>query len=208
MISWILTACIFNEVVESEFPKILEPLEEIRVDHPDGDDYPEEIALLSGDGDDYAWAHARGYLHLSIEDAWAALRNDLVYVNQRDVTNYTVTELESDEFDYIFLVDNEVQDVLPVEFTNEWRHVGHQNEKEEIADVVVRWQKIEGTDFIQLLEGSVEIIPIDGEEGVVEIRIIEHLKATLDQEANAVEFVRDMAERWRLVGHGEPIPSY
>ena len=51
------------------------------------------------------------------------------------------------------------------------------------------------------MEGSVEIIPVAGEDEVVEIRIIEHLKY-LDQEANAVEFVTDMAERWRLVGHG------
>ena len=29
------------------------------------------------------------------------------------------------------------------------------------------------------MEGSVEIIPVDGEDEVVEIRIIEHLKATL-----------------------------
>lgn len=208
MLTWTLIACVPNEVVQDEFPKVLEPLEEIRVEPPEGDNYPEEIALLSEDGTDYAWVHARGYLHLSMEAAWTALRNDLVYVNQRDVSHYSVTEVDSDEYDYIFLVENEVQDILPVEFTNEWRHVGHQNDKEEFSDVVVRWQKIEGTDFIQLLEGSVEILPVDGEDSIVEIRIIEHLKATLDQEANAIEFVTDMAERWRLVGHGEPIPSY
>ena len=208
MFTYFLMGCISNDVEQNEFPKILEPLDDIRVEPPEGDGYPEEIAVLSEDGTDYAWAHARGYLHLSIEDAWTALRNDLVYVNQRDVTNYTVTEMDSDTYNYIFQVENEVQDILPVEFTNEWRHVGHQNDKEETSDVVVRWQKIEGTDFIQLLEGSVEILPIDGEDSIVEIRIIEHLKATLDQEANAVEFVTDMAERWRLVGHGEAIPSY
>ena len=95
-----------------------------------------------------------------------------------------------------------------MEFTNEWRHVGNLDDKAEVSDVVAFWQKTEGTEFIQLMEGSVEIIPVEGEDEVVEIRIIEHLKATLDQEANAVEFVTDMAERWRLVGHGESIPTY
>ncbi|MAA79777.1 MAG: hypothetical protein CL916_11005 [Deltaproteobacteria bacterium] len=208
MLIWLQTACISNEVLQNDFPKILEPLEDIRVEVPQGDDFPEEIVLLSEDGPDYASVHARGYLHLSLDNAWTALRNDLVYVNQRDVSNYTVTEMDSDEYDYIFLVDNEVQDIIPVAFTNEWRHVGHQNHKEDVIDVVVRWRKIEGTDFIQLLEGSVEIIPVEGEDAVVEIRIIEHLKATLDQEANAIEFVTDMAERWKLVGHGESIPNY
>ena len=101
----------------------------------------EEIEILSEDGDEYAWVHARGYLHLSLDDAWTALRNDLVYVNQRDVAEYTVTEIDSDEYDYIFVVDNKVQDIVPVEFTNEWRHVGNLDDKAEMSDVVAFWQK-------------------------------------------------------------------
>lgn len=208
MISLLLVGCLSEEVVDKEFPTILEPLEEIRVGLPEGEDYPEDVEIFSEDGEEYAWVHARGYLHLSLEDAWTVLRNDLVYVNQRTVAEYTVTEMDSEVYDYIFVVDNRVDDIVPVEFTNEWRHVGNLDEKGDVSDVVVRWQKTEGTDFIQLMEGSVEIIPVDGEDAVVEIRIIEHLKATLDQEANAVEFVTDMAERWRLVGAGQPIPEY
>ncbi len=208
MIVWTIIACLSQETVNKEFPTTLEPLEEMRVGLPEGDNYPEEIEIFSEDGEAYAWVHARGYLHLSLEDAWTALRNDLVYVNQRTVAEYTVTEVDSDTYDYIFVVDNSVDDIVPVEFTNEWRHVGNLDEKGDVSGVVVRWQKIEGTDFIQLMEGSVEIIPVDGENEVVEIRIIEHLKATLDQEANAVGFVTDMAERWRLVGGGQPIPEY
>jgi hypothetical protein len=204
----LFVACLSEDVVEKEFPSVLEPLEEIRVGLPEGDDYPEEIELLSEDGEEYAWVHARGYLHLSLDDAWTALRNDLVYVNQRTVESYSVTEVDSEEYDYIYIVENQVQDIVPVEFTNEWRHVGNLDEKGDVSDVVVRWQKIEGTDFIQLMEGSVEILPVEGEYEVVEIRIIEHLKATLDQEDNAVEFVTDMAERWRLVGQGQSIPQY
>lgn len=208
MIVWTIIACLSKEAVDKEFPTTLEPLEEMRVGLPEGDNHPEEIEVFSEDGEAYAWVHARGYLHLSLEDAWTALRNDLVYVNQRTVAEYTVTEVDSDTYDYIFVVDNRVDDIVPVEFTNEWRHVGNLNDKGEISDVVVRWQKIEGTDFIQLMEGSVEILPVEGEDEIVEIRIIEHLKATLDQEDNAVEFVTDMAERWRLVGAGQDIPQY
>lgn len=201
-------ACLTTESEPKDFPTVLEPLEPIRASLPDGEGYPETVNVISQDGDDYAWVHARGYLHLSLDDAWAALRNDLVYVNQRTVASYSVEEVDSEVYDYVYLVDNEVQDLVTVEFTNEWRHVGNLTDKGEVSDVVVRWQKIAGTDFIQLMEGSVEIIPVDGEDDVVEIRIIEHLKATLDQEANAVEYVTDMAERWRLVGMGGDIPEY
>ena len=208
MIVLSIVACLSSEQISKEFPIILDPLEDIRVGLPEGNGYPEEVVVLSEDTDEYAWVHARGYLHVSVEEAWTAVRNDLVYVNQRTVDAYTVTEIDSEDYDYIVVVENEVQDIVPVAFTNEWRHVGNINDKSEVSDVVIRWQKIEGTEFIQLMEGSVEILPVEGEDSVVEIRIIEHLKATLDQEANAVEFVTDMAERWRLVSNGEPIPEY
>ena len=208
MIVLSIVACLSSEQISKEFPIILDPLEDIRVGLPEGNGYPEEVVVLSEDTDEYAWVHARGYLHVSVEEAWTAVRNDLVYVNQRTVDAYTVTEIDSEDYDYIAVVENEVQDIVPVAFTNEWRHVGNLNDKSEVSDVVIRWQKVEGTEFIQLMEGSVEILPVEGEDSVVEIRIIEHLKATLDQEANAVEFVTDMAERWRLVANGEPIPEY
>lgn len=208
MIVLSIVACLSSEQISKEFPIILDPLEDIRVGLPEGNGYPEEIVVLSEDTDEYAWVHARGYLHVSVEEAWTAVRNDLVYVNQRTVDAYTVTEIDSEDYDYIAVVENEVQDIVPVAFTNEWRHVGNLNDKSDVSDVVIRWQKVEGTEFIQLMEGSVEILPVEGEDSVVEIRIIEHLKATLDQEANAVEFVTDMAERWRLVSNGEPIPEY
>lgn len=208
MLVWIFSACLTQDSIEKDFPSILEPLEDIRVGLPEGDGYPEEVNIISQDGDEYAWVHARGYLPVSLDEAWTALRNDLVYVNQRTVKEYTVEEVHSDIYDYVYLVDNEVQDLVTVEFTNEWRHVGNVNDKGEVSDVIVRWQKTEGTDFIQLMEGSVEIIPVEDEDSVVEFRIIEHLQATLDQEANAVEFVTDMAERWRLVLEGAPIPEY
>ena len=204
----LMLACIQEKSTAVEFPTILEPLEDIVAPLPDGDGYPELIEVRSEDSDEYASVHARGYLHLTLEEAWEALRDDLVYVNQRTVTRYTVEQPESQIYDYVFVVNNEVDDLVTVEFTNEWRHYGNLNDKSEVTDVIVRWQKTDGTDFIQLIDGSVEIIPVDGEDSVVEIRIIEHLKATLDQEANAIEFVTDMAERWRLVGHGEPIPEY
>ena len=58
-------------------------------------------------------------------------------------SQYTVTEVDSDEYDYIFVVDNKVQDIVPVEFTNEWRHVGNLDDKDDVSDVVAFWQRTE-----------------------------------------------------------------
>ena len=57
-----------------------------------------------------------------------------------------------------------------------------------------------GTDFIQALEGSIQIIQIE-EDGldfdVVEVQVIDHLTATLNQEENAKNYIDGLWERWK-----------
>lgn len=215
IMSWILLlwGCVGDSTSTEDFvqTETLEPLEEILVGAPASTNtevYPENVRIISEDGEDYAWVHARGYIHQNIKTVWDALRNDLVYVNQRSVAEYSIDVIESDVFDYVLQENNVVQDIITIEFTNEWRHLAVEGNKGDPQRVVVRWQKIAGTDFIQLIEGSVEIIRIPNEENIVEIRVIEHLKASLDQHDNVLEYVTDLYERWVLVSHGQDIPTY
>jgi len=205
--------CACQEETEPvEFPDVIEPIEEIRVEAPAGTSsqpYPEEYTVLSGDEGDYAWVHLRGYIHTDMAQAWTAIRNPDVYINQRNVAEYSVEESSSELYDYIFLVHNRVEDIVDVEFDNEWRHAAVDGTKDAPERVAVRWQKINGTEFIPLLDGSIQILPVaDGRKDIVEVQVIEHLGATLDQEANALQYVTDLYERWQLVAHGEEIPVY
>ena len=74
--------------------------------------------------------------------------------------------------------------------------------------MVARWQKTEGTGFISLLQGSVLFFPPEDGRDVVEVQIIEHLVAARDQEGNAVQYVLDLYERWRLSVRGEDPLAY
>jgi hypothetical protein len=84
-----------NESIKHSFPEGLEALDELRVDPPsanDSEQYPQELHLLSGgDDDEFAWVHAIGYLHSDIQTVWEWIREDEIYVNIREVTEYTVT---------------------------------------------------------------------------------------------------------------------
>ncbi len=212
MILLFALACTDSKEI-TEFPDVLEPLEEIRVEGPIGtidEPYPETYELLSGDEGEYGWVHLRGYIHGDITTVWDGLRDDLVYVNQRETSSYEITELDSEIYDYVYQVHNEVENIVTVEFTNEWRHAATEGTKDSPEEITVRWQKIEGTEFIEALEGSVQILPVSDEtrKDVVEVQVIEHISAMMDQEESARIFVEDMYERWMLVTHGDAIPEY
>lgn len=209
---WFILACTDPGEI-AEFPDLLEAIEEMKVEPPAGtmeEPYPETYTVLSGDTGEYGWVHLRGYIHRDLSSAWEGLRDDRVYVNQRETTDYTITEIDSDIYDYVYQVHNYVENILTIEFTNEWRHAATEGTREVPEEITVRWQKIEGTEFIASLEGSVRILPVSDEtrKDVVEVQIIEHITATMDQEESARVFVEDMYERWLLVTQGEDIPEY
>ena len=211
-IGLILSVGCTQESASVVFPDVIEPIEEMKASAPEGtasNPYPEEFNLITEDEESYAWGHLRGYLHTDMAQAWAAIRSDLVYVNHRSVTEYSVEEQNSEEYDYVFLVHNFVEDLVDVEFDIEWRHAAVDGTTDAPERVAIRWQKIEGTQFIEMLEGSVQILAVpDGRKDVVEIQVIQHMTATLDQEENIIQYLSDLYERWQLVVHGEDIPIY
>ena len=118
---------------KTAFPDVLTPIEEMKVEAPEGtssDPYPETYELLSADEGDHAWVHLRGYIQSDISSVWNSIRNDLVYVNQREVARYEVEELDSEIYDFVFQAYNEVENIVTIEFTNEWRHVATEGTKD------------------------------------------------------------------------------
>ena len=198
LFSTVFVACSDDKPVA--FPDGLEPLEEIKVDAPVGtsaDPFPEEINWISGDEGDYGWIHARGYIKASPAETWEALREPTVFVDIDKVVEYSVEEQNSSEYDYVFVVDNLVEDIVDVEFQVEWRHGVVDGDLSEPSMVGVRWQKINGTEFIESLEGSIVLLSVKDEPNITEIQIIEHLSALMDQEDNAIDYVTGLYARWR-----------
>ena len=59
----------------------------------------------------------------------------------------------------------------------------------------------------QAQAGQVPACVLSGGD-VVEVQIIEHLSAAQDQEENAVQYVLDLYERWRLAVRGDDPLDY
>ena len=182
---------------KTSFPNGLEPLSEMFIEPPLAGYADENWVSASQDEGDYAWAQGRGYIHGSIDEVWEKLRLPEVFINHDEVVEYQITNVEPPEYDYHFIAYNRSENIIEVEFENEWRHGALDNRDGNIEQVGVRWQKISGTEFIQSLEGSIQMIQMnDADTEVVEVQVIEHLTATLNQEDNAKSYIDGLWERW------------
>ena len=187
-----------------DFPPGLEPLEDIKVSAPEGtasNPFPQRINLRSAEEDSgegsYAWVHARGYLHANMADAWKSLRDPNVFVDVDVVAEYSVQE-ETPEFDYAWLVHYVVDDIVTVEFDMRWYHGTVVGSRSDPEHVVAKWQKVAGTEFIMVNQGSIEFFEVDkADSDVVEVQIIQHLSAARDQEENSINYVEGLYSRWK-----------
>jgi hypothetical protein len=196
--------CFGNET--TAFPDGLMPLEEARVDPPsptDGDPHPEEVRLISGETSRFEFAHARGYVHASLPDVFAALQTPEVVIDRRGVDRYSVTHDVEPDYPVSFVVHNEVDDVITVEFDVTWRMGIVEGGNDTPMLVAATFSKTWGTTIIGILRGSILARYVEPE--VTELELVEHLDAPggigpvvaylQDVHANVVAHVR-----------GEPLP--
>lgn len=194
-------------------PSLLGPLEEVNtapeVPAEGADAFPETLSLVSGhdDENDWYWAHARAWVKADSAKVWEALRDIDVYTDRREVEEYEVLEENVlPEFDFSFLVANHVNDIITVNYELTWVHELQAGEVATPEQVVVRWDKTDGTQFIDLLSGSVVIHRVDG--GLCEIEFIEHLRAAARDEETLEQFLTDVYADVRAYAHDEPLPTF
>ncbi len=167
-------ACFGDE--KTEFPPGLEPLEENRAAPPVSQDetYPQVLSFARGTGD-FDWVHARGYVHAPISRTWEALRDIDVCVDDGRVNDWSVTYDVEDGYDYSYRIHNVSEDIITVEFDITWRHGAVEGTIDDPELVAIRYKKTNGTEFIDLLEGSIVLTPV--EDDVTALDMVEHLDA-------------------------------
>ena len=153
LFSVLLTACTDDKPVA--FPDGLEPLEEIKVDLPVGIFQNPFLKKSAGNRRRKVTTDGfmpRGYIKSSPSQVWAALREPTVFVDIDKVVEYTVEEQNSSEYDYVFVVDNLVEDIVDVEFVVGWRHGVVDGDLNRPTMVGVRWQRSVGLNLLSHLK--------------------------------------------------------
>jgi len=199
--------CFGNEV--TEFPAGLEPLEENTapaVASVDGDPHPEVISLVRGEAVGWEWVHARGFVKAPIAEVYDIITDPALVVDDRAVNRFEFTLDTEPDYERSFLIHNEVDDVITVEFDVNWRFGTVEVDNDEPTLISGTFQKTFGTTFISLMRGSIILRRID--DNTSEVEFIEHISAATGGGDDIESFIRDYYDETILVSNGEPIPIY
>lgn len=169
----LLGACLGNSA--TEFPPGLEPLEDNTAPAQAAGAISEQLALINGDAG-YLFVHGRGYLTVPPAAVWSAIQDAELLSSSCRIDSWSVTEHIDLAYTYSFLVHNEVDDLVTVAWDEEWRFGVVLGTEAAPKLGMVRYQKTYGSDFISLLEGSIQVLATERPD-VTELQFIEHLDA-------------------------------
>lgn len=199
-----LTACF--ESPEARFPPGLEPLGELRVAADTSNTDQDEGLLMEAGIDEDIWVHARGFVHADVTRVWKALQDEQVFIDRRAVSAYTIEWDTEPEYDISYVVSQEVEDIVTVSYDVAWRQGLIQGSEEAPEIVSARFQKIDGTSFIEKMEGS--ILLLDVGENRTEFQFQEHMDTPMPDTSDLESYVTDLYEELLLHVRGETLPSY
>jgi hypothetical protein len=201
---WLLALVGCQDDISTPFPPGLEPFEDDAEAGALEAPVTEGLTTRSVD-DDFIRVYGRGLIFASPATVYAVAHDPAVMVAVCSTTSQT-TEVGNDPaYDLSFLVHYFVDDILNVEWDDQWRGDVVVGTVEDPELVQIKHQKIEGSDFISLSEGTVQLLATDDPD-VTELRFVEHLDAIMASEADVILGMQSNFERLLAVSHGDPIP--
>ncbi len=162
-----------------------------------------QLQFVQGE-DDYLWLHGRASLTGDVAVVWAGLQVAERVVATCSINRYRITPIADALYDFSFTSDNEVDNVLMVDWQETWRFGTLRNDAVE-SQRRIRYQKTEGSSFISLIEGEIGLTS-EASTGVLEISLIEHLKAIGGGIADMKQSMQRRFDIMAALAQGAPLP--
>lgn len=197
-----LAACQDN--VATPFPPGLEPLDDNAVSDASG--APTEVLRTKNVGGDQINVHGRGYVLIAPGALWALTKQPAAMMARCSTDDQQITEANDPAYEFSFLVHYTVRDILTVEWDDQWRYGVIEGT---IADPVlgmIRHQKTQGSDFITVSEGTVQVHATDDAD-VSELAFVEHLDAVSGSSDDVLAGMQHNYDALIALAHGAPIPA-
>lgn len=191
--------------ISTPFPPGLEPFADDAENQTLDDTVVEALAVKSTD-DPMIMVYGRGFLFASPAEAYVVTHDPEVMLAACSTTSHSVEPANEPAYDLSFLVSYFVNDILNVEWDDQWRGDVVTGTLEAPELVMIKHQKIEGSDFISLSEGTVQLLATD-DPAITEVRFVEHLDALMASEGDVIAGMQSNFDRMLAVVHGNPIPS-
>ena len=203
-----LSACQSNVVTPA--PPGLQPLDTCRASWPDpvdGDPHPEKIETIEGYMDDGGvFAHARGFVHASIEDVFTAMKDPAVLTDRRQIDQWTVTWDVEPEYQVSFKTHCVAHRFVTVEWDMLWRMgvvEGTEDKPETIFEVA---RKVEGSSFVERAQHSFVVRKV--EDNVTSLEIVVQGKGTALGPEDMTKSGTDQFNSLVARVHGQDLPKY
>ncbi len=197
-----LAACQSN--VDTPFPDGLMPLENNPVPTQQGGARTETLVTQSMDTD-YIHVYGRGYVLVPPAMVWLAAKTPEVMVARCSTDSQAITPNDDPTYEFSFTVHYIVHDVITVEWDDQWRYGTVEGTPEDPTIAMMRHQKVDGSDIINLSEGTVMVSATD-DPNVTELAFVEHLDATGSGTSDVVNGVTNNYNAMVAASHGNPIP--
>jgi hypothetical protein len=194
-----------QDSVTTPFPPGLEPLEANVVAVQQGGAYTEVLRTASSDTD-YIRIYARGYVLVSPGVLWAATKDPEAMVATCSTSEHMVTPANDPGYEFSFLVHYIVHNVLTVEWDDQWRYGVIEGSIDAPTLGMIKHQKTQGSDFIHLSEGTVQVLATD-DPNVAELSFVEHLDAVSASVADVMKGVQHNYDALVATAHGNPLPA-
>jgi hypothetical protein len=147
-------------------------------------------------------AYGRGFVFASPEAVFEVARDPEVMFARCKTTSQSAMRDNEPEYALSYLVHYFVDDILDVEWDDQWR-----------GDVVpdsgitmIKHQKVRGSDFITISEGTVAIVATADPE-ITELRFVEHLDAVMATQGDVLAGMQHNYDAMVAVSHGAAIPA-
>jgi hypothetical protein len=196
--------------VTTPFPVGLEPLEDNLVPVQQGGDKLEMLRTTSTDVDSEIAIYGRGYVLVAPTVVWPASKVPEANYAACSTNSQMVMPNNDTTYEYSFLVHYVVNNILTVEWDDQWRWGTIQDGTGSGSDAaffgMVKHQKTEGSSFIELSEGTMQVTATD-DPNVAELAFVEHLKAAGGGVSDVLAGVQHHYDSIVAVAHGNPIPA-
>jgi hypothetical protein len=197
----VLAACQDN--VATPFPPGLEPLDDNQV--PDSSEVTEVLrheTVSSGPIN----VHGRGYVLVAPGTLWALTKQPAAMIARCSTTEQRVTVDTDGAYEFSFLVHYIVRDILTVEWDDQWRYGVIEGTVDDPELGMIRHQKTQGSDFIDVSEGTIQVLATDDPD-VSELAFVEHLEAVSGGADDVLAGMQNNYDALVALAHGAAIPA-
>jgi hypothetical protein len=186
--------------IETPFPAGLEPLETNPVPEQTAP-YTETLATATGSGSEVE-VYARGYVLADPATVWAATKTPQAVVASCTTDAQSFTVGTEPQYEFSFLVAYTVNDVLTVQWNDQWRYGTIDAEP---FFGMIKHQKTDGSSFITTSEGTIEVTATD-DPNATELAFVEHLQAIAGSSDDVITSTTHVFDSIVALSHGSVIP--